>query len=363
MFALLLLSLAQTPEPAAATDAPVDYVVLISVDGLRSDALLVEDAAPLPNFARLMQGAGTLNARTDTVYTVTLPNHVGMLTGRVAVGNDGHGWFTNATPELEETLLGRKGENVPGVYHMTSAAGIPSAMLASKPKFELFRQSWNTKESTLMDVMQMEPDPALQMPELLKLLNRDLHPRAFAFLHLRSPDDAGHANGWNLTPGSPYMLSVAAADAQIGVLFAHLDANPELKARTAIVMTSDHGGGIPHTNHHGHGLMWVNYVIPFYIWTASMTQAEDLYAINAGQYIDPGIKMPTGIHIGPQPIRNADAANLCLKLLGLDAVPGSTINLLQQLRWTAPAPASKPKSAPKSAPASKSEPASTQAAQ
>lgn len=348
VLALLLLSLAQTPQAAAA-----DYVVLISVDGLRSDALLVEGAAPLPNFERLQQGAGTLNARTDSVYTVTLPNHVGMLTGRVAVGKDGHGWFTNATPELEETLLGRKGEEVQGLYHVTSEADVTSAMLAAKPKFELFRQSWNTKQSSLMDIMQMEPDPALQMPELLKMLDRDLHPRAFAFLHLRGPDDAGHADGWDLTPGSPYMLAVAAADADIGKLFAHLDAHPELKARTAIVLTSDHGGGIPHTNHHGHGLMWVNYVIPFYIWTASMTQAEDLYAINPGQYIDPGIAMPSSIHIGPQPIRNADAANLCLKLLGLEAISGSTINLQQQLRWTASEPTPKSAPAPTPAPAKK----------
>ena len=338
MFALLLLTLAQTPPTVAAgiAAAPADYVVLISVDGLRSDALLVEGAAALPNFERLRQGASTLNARTDSAYTVTLPNHVGMLTSRIAVGKDGHGWFTNAAPKLEETLLQRTGKDIQGIYHVTSKAGVASAMLAAKPKFELFRQSWNTPENTLMDTMQMEPDPALQMPELLTVLDRSTNTRAFAFLHLRGPDDAGHADGWNLTPGSPYMLSVAAVDAEIGKLFAHLDAHPELKARTAIVVTSDHGGGIPHTNHHGHGLMWVNYVIPFFIWTAAMTEAADLYAINPGQYMDPGIDMPTSIHIGPQPIRNADAANLCLKLLGLEAISGSTMNLQQQLRWTAP---------------------------
>ena len=105
------------------------------------------------------------------------------------------------------------------------------------------------------------------------------------------------------------------------------------------MLTTDHGGGIPHTNHHGHGLQWVNYVIPFYVWMESMEGPVDLYEINRGQYLDPGIDMPSAIHIGPQPIRNNDAANLCLKLLDLGPVPGSTVNPQQQLRWTAPQPA------------------------
>jgi predicted AlkP superfamily pyrophosphatase or phosphodiesterase len=330
VLALLLLSCAQTP--------PADYVVFISVDGLRSDALLVEGAAPLPNFQRLMRGAGTLNARTDPVSTVTLPNHVGMLSGRVASGKDGHGWFTNIDPTPEETLLMRKGTSVAGIYHMTSAAGIADAMFASKPKFELFRQSWNTDDATLIDVMNVEIDPAVQMQQVIKMLDRDLYPRCFVFVHFRGPDDAGHASGWDLTPNSPYMLALANTDATLGVLFAHLDAHPLLKERTALVMTSDHGGGIPQANHTGNGLLWVNYVVPFFIWTAAMHEPQDLYVLNRGQYIDPGIDMPTSIHIGPQPVRNSDAANLCLKLLGLPPVPESTINLQQQLRWTAPSP-------------------------
>ncbi|MCP4092467.1 MAG: sulfatase-like hydrolase/transferase [Planctomycetes bacterium] len=346
MFALLLLSLVQTASaetaPVAQVAAPIatektaayDHVILISVDGLRSDALLVEKSHELPNFKRLTeQGASTLNARTDSVYTFTLPNHVGMLSGRIATGKYGHGWFTNATPKIHESILERTGSQVEGIFHVTAAAGIDDAMIASKPKFALFRQSWMVGEDAVIDLWMKETDTHKQLQATFDMLDPQKHPRSMVFLHLRAPDDAGHDHGWNMTPKSEYLTAVAAVDQTLGELFAFLDAHEEIKARTAIVLTSDHGGGIPHKNHHGYGLHWVNYVIPFFVWTPNMTGPQDLYAINPGQYLEPGIKMPKSIHVGPQPIRNCDAANLCMSLLGLPSVSGSTINQDQQLRW------------------------------
>lgn len=339
MFALLFLSLAQAASSQAAATETYDHVILISVDGLRSDALLIEGGPELPNFERLRkQSASTLNARTDSVYTVTLPNHVGMLSGRIATGKYGHGWFTNDTPEFGETILGRSGTDVQGIFHVTSEAGIDDAMIASKPKFALFLQSWNVPARPVMNLWMNQKDSAKQMQETFTMLDPELHPRSLVFLHLRAPDDAGHDFGWNMTPDSEYLQAVAEVDASLGELFAFLDANADVKARTAIVLTTDHGGGIPHKNHHGHGLQWVNYVIPFFVWTPTTTEPQDLYRINQGQYLEPGIKMPLSIHVGPQPIRNCDAANLCMALLGLPSVPGSTINADQQLRWQSAEP-------------------------
>src|SRR4051812_1583806 len=66
--------------PSAAPPAPVQHVVIISIDGLRPDLL---DRGDTPAIHGLMRaGSYTLQARTvDEVYT--LPSHTSMLTGVV----------------------------------------------------------------------------------------------------------------------------------------------------------------------------------------------------------------------------------------------------------------------------------------
>src|SRR5690606_26110908 len=75
----------------------VRRVVVISIDGLRSDAITRLGPESLPHLYRLMrEGAGTLNARNLVELTITLPNHVSMVTGRpVALAAGGHGVRVN----------------------------------------------------------------------------------------------------------------------------------------------------------------------------------------------------------------------------------------------------------------------------
>ena len=61
-----------------------------------------------------------------------------------------------------------------------------------------------------------------------------------------------------------------------------------------------------------------------------MAAGEDLYKLNVATRRDPGTGHP--LHTDPvQPVRNGDGANLALKLLGLGPIPGSTINVRQDL--------------------------------
>lgn len=334
MLLSLLFSFTQSPVAAPALTPiapPLDHVVLISVDGLRSDALLINGGEGLPNFQRLLAGAHTLNARCDPDYSVTLPNHADMLTGRLVEGNGGHGWTSNATPHPKGQLVDAEGGVFEGVYHQTSAAGIDDAFLVSKPKFLLFQQSWNvTPELRVMDVVLVQDNVEAQMKLVFQMLDEEVHPRSFIFLHLRGPDDAGHAHGWDMTPGSPYLKAVQDADTQIGHILNFLDQNPDLRKSTALVITADHGGGIPHKNHYGYGMLWVNTVIPFFV-NLPHNQKLDLYELCATTRRNPGLDPVANNPAQLPPIRNADVANLCLALLGLDAIPGSTVNVKQDI--------------------------------
>ncbi len=71
--------------------ASAKYVIQISIDGLGSCYLAkMLDNNEVPNFKRLkVEGASTLNARTDYDITVTLPNHTTMITARGVKGRFG----------------------------------------------------------------------------------------------------------------------------------------------------------------------------------------------------------------------------------------------------------------------------------
>ncbi|MBC8369547.1 MAG: alkaline phosphatase family protein [Planctomycetes bacterium] len=307
-----------------------DHVFLISVDGLRSDALLVSQAQSFTNLQRLMTGAFTTNARTDCDVTSTLPNHVGMLCGRAVNGAQGHHYTGNVMPAPNVVLKTIDNQIIESIFNRTAAAQIHSSLIASKAKFVLFKQSYEQ----LIDDFFISPDPGEQMQHLLNDLKAHQQQRSLNFIHFLQPDVAGHYFGWNLTPDSKYMQSVAAVDNVLGQLFSYLDANPEYAKRSAIVLTADHGGGAPHKNHHGIGHLWVNYVIPFIVWTGDGQAQGDLFELNLDTFADPGIADPQPGTSTLAAIRNSDSGNLCLDLLGIPAISNSTRNVQQNLKIT-----------------------------
>jgi hypothetical protein len=101
MAAILVFGLVwHVSQPVAHAQAvQSEHVIFISVDGLRSDVLTSLGPDNLPAFYRLMnEGSSTLNARNDPDYTITLPNHTSMLTGRFVSGSAGHNWTKNTDP-------------------------------------------------------------------------------------------------------------------------------------------------------------------------------------------------------------------------------------------------------------------------
>lgn len=321
LFSVILSFCAQAQNPV------YDHVFLISIDGLRGDALLVEQAQSFHNFQRLMNGALTLNARTDCDVTTTLPNHTGMLTSRLAKGPQGHGYLENVTPPTDAILKDADGNRIESIFNRTAAEKIHSSLIASKAKFILYKQSYGD----IIDDFFIDSSADKEMERLLSDLTANTQNRSFNFVHFLLPDVAGHRYGWDLSPDSKYMQAIAASDYYLGQLFEYLDANPEYAERTAIVLTTDHGGGVPFHNHHGAGHMPVNYVIPFMVWTGDGKAHGDLIEINSDSFSDPGIDDPRPESIEQPVIRNSDSGNLCLSLLGLSSINDSSRNVRQQL--------------------------------
>jgi hypothetical protein len=330
--ALLLGSV--LPATRSLPSPPFEHVVLISVDGLRSDVLEAPHIDGLPNFARLLRGPHTLDARTDPQYTVTLPNHVSMLTGRPVLGPYGHNWTSNDDPAAGKhggTLHIHKGAYIPSVFDAAHDAGLATTCAASKTKFWLFEQSYGEAHGapdttgpdngrSKIDLFVFGDRTPVLAATLADGLRRTSGP-SFHFIHFAAPDVAGHSYDWQVKPGSKYMASIEEADAALGVILGAIDGDPDLRARTAVILTTDHGGGVPRKTHTDITCP-LNFRIPFLMWMGQDGAAVDLYAVNPDRH-RPGREELVGRDAERQPIRNGDAANAALGLLGLQAIDGA----------------------------------------
>jgi hypothetical protein len=324
-----------------------DYVIHISVDGLRPDAITALGPGEAANFYRMRsEGAFTDNARSDYDSTSTLPNHVTQLTGRGVAGTDGHNWTGNSTPPEDVTLHTNKGSYVHGAFDVAHDYGLSTGLYAGKDKFILFDQSWGdtsgAPDTVLPDDGQDKIDTYVYNSDTSSLFAGFLSsmsgptPHNYCLLHLRDTDAMGHAYGWDPTVGSEYSDTVLQMDNYLGQVFDLIESDADLTGRTAIVLTADHGGsGTSHTT----PSVGENYTIPFYVWGPGVAPGADLYLLNSLVRSDPGTGRPT--YSDPdQPIRNGGASNLALDFLGLGAIPFSTINSSQDL--TVPAPGALP---------------------
>ena len=322
------------PRPAA-----LEHAVLVSVDGLRSDALLALQPQALPAFTRLLGGSSTLNARCDPDYSITLPNHTSMLTGRPVLGPAGHAWVQNDEAEEGETLHKHKGEYLASLFDVVHDRGWHTALLAGKPKFSLYDHSYDAEDGAPDAVAPDDGRDKLdsfvystKTEEIGDGVVRELGDGAkktVVFVHFAITDLTAHASGWDLTPGSKYLKAVQRVDTELGKILAAIDAQPRLAGRTAIVLTTDHGGGAPFKSH-DMNRMWVDYIIPFVVWTGDGHKA-DLYALNQKTRKDPSLANPAIGAEGLPPVRNGEAGNVVLQLLGLPAIPGSTFDALHDL--------------------------------
>jgi hypothetical protein len=314
--------------PRAGSAAP--YVIHVSVDGLRGDVVAMIGPRTLPNFYRLrIEGAFTDNARNDYDITVTLPNHASQLTSRPVLGPDGHGVSFNS--DDGRTLQAIHGSYVAGVFDVAHDHGFATGMYASKTKFALFDRSWNAANGApdvtgvnngrdKIDVYVYQGSTAALIDSFVARMAAA--PHRYAFIHLADPDAAGHSYGWE---SAYYLDSIKKMDGLLGRIFDLVDGDARFADGTYLVVTADHGG---HGTEHDNAADPMNYTVPLYVWGPGVSAGADLYWLNSPARANPGSGRPL-YTASPQPIRNSEAANLSLDLLGLSAVPGSVIDAAQ----------------------------------
>lgn len=339
---LIANSVAAAISGAAAVGA--EFVVHISVDGLNSSVLQsLIDRGEAPNFKRFEnEGAWTINARADYTFTTTLPGHTTIITGRPVLEPEGmpgapfHHWTSNTVPRRGMTL--HQNGYIPSVFDVVHDAGRSTAMFASKDKFVLYDQSYDDTHGAphkygrdKIDRFFVQDDGPLQYSQTMNerfIVEMGARRFNYVFVHYRDPDSIGHVLGWH---SSTYREAVRNVDVYLSLIFRLVETDQKLAGKTAIILTSDHGGT---RFGHSNPKLPTNFTVPVLAWGAGIAHGE-LYALNANSRRDPGDER-INYAVQPPAIRNGDTGNLALSLLGLDPIPTSLINAKQDLRIALP---------------------------
>ncbi|HEV2148180.1 MAG TPA: ectonucleotide pyrophosphatase/phosphodiesterase [Longimicrobiaceae bacterium] len=200
-----------------------DHVVVISLDGLRPDAIRRFRAGTLMRLMR--EGSYTLNART-IMPSKTLPSHTSMLTG---LEPEDHGitWNTDRT-HSHGTV------EVPTIFAAAHAKGLKTAAFFSKTKFH------HLEAPRSLSFVNSPTSGKLSAGQTVREVRKYLRTEKpnLMFVHIGEPDYAGHFWGWmsymygrNVRKADDAVESVLeAADGAFG------------KGNYTVIVTADHGG-------------------------------------------------------------------------------------------------------------------------
>jgi len=207
-----------SPQPTIPRAPLAARVLIITIDGLRADALY---RVSMPVLAGLMQsGASSLSAQT-LLPSATLMAHASIISAS-CMAKHAITW-NDYRPELGET-------HAVTLFDLVHAAGGRTVMVVGKEK-----------------LIQIVHHGTADVFAYVAGHDRDVAARAVSemsqgfeamLVHLPVVDGVGHTFGWM----SPQQISVIErADAAVGTLLEGLAANG-LSQSTLIILTADHGG-------------------------------------------------------------------------------------------------------------------------
>jgi hypothetical protein len=239
-----------------------------------------------------------------------------------------HGWTINGIVDASYTLHNTGNPTlkyVASVFDVAHDRGRKTCLYAGKTKFSLFSNSYNglngAEDAVGVDNGRNKIDRVMLLEDstelLISTIEADLRGGAcdLAFIHITDLDTVGHSTGWG---SDAWYAKLDVVDEWIQRL-AKFTSVADAGSPFGLVVTADHGGG---ANGHGDPEDIWDYQIPFFAVGPGYTPNSDLYVITGGKRVDPGLVRPRYSAI-PQPIRNADASNVVLAMLGLPPIPGS----------------------------------------
>jgi predicted AlkP superfamily pyrophosphatase or phosphodiesterase len=263
------------PTPFATPTPPAPpRVALISIDGLRPDALT---GVNTPNILALAQ-RGSYTFAAQTVFpSTTLPGHTSMLTG---LEPSAHGITFDEYRDSFQLAA-------PTVFSLVHLAGKRAVMVVGKDKLRQLAAAGSTDSYTCATRGDVEVvnEAVARLPLGFDLL----------FVHLPQVDLTGHASGWM---SAEYLAQLHKTDEAVGRLVALLPPG------ATVILTADHGG-----QHKSHGTNdSIDMTIPWII---------------AG---------PRVAHHGPltRAVRTVDTALTVLSLLSVPAPVGATGKLVSE---------------------------------
>lgn len=208
------------PPGTAAQDTPaLRYVVILSFDGLRPDALRAVMPASM-----LDRAAFTWEART-TLPSLTLPSHTSMLTG---VPPSVHRMLANEWKPSDGYV------QVPTVFSVVTEAGRRAATYVTKSKLLYLARPGTVARAEVLRFPQYDQSAAVR-EGMRYLTTAQPH---LLFIHFADLDDVGHRDGWM---SRPYLDVVRKVPATIGFVLDTLARMSALE-RSLLIVTADHGG-------------------------------------------------------------------------------------------------------------------------
>lgn len=242
--ALLLPLAACTTAPAptatvstpAATAAP-PKLLLISIDGLRADAL---DRGLTPNLQRMIDSGVRARWMTPSYPSLTFPNHYTIVTG---LRPDHHGIIHNA---MDDASLGSFAlSNREAVTRSDWWGGEPIWVSAEKAGVRSATWSWPGSEAEIKGVRpsqwlaynDKEPFEQRVQTVLGWLARSDAEAPRLATLYMEHVDKAGHHHG---PQSQQYTAAIVRADQVVGQVLDGLQQRG-LTATTNVIVVSDHG--------------------------------------------------------------------------------------------------------------------------